>query len=248
MLMASCVLSCVLAGGDRASRVRRAVREARCSSRLYLSAFTEDLDQGAGISPFVILAQDEHERLLTDHSSRAHRGVRASTLADETEASMALIDGMLEELEQEARTTRRVLERVPDAQLGWRPHEKARTLGQLALHVAMVPGAVAELAAKSPPIQAPSFGQDPSPGSASELVQALDVSIANARKILGGMDDAALMAKWGFDARRARALRRSTSGVSPVDHAESLVPPSRTADDVPASAGCAVALNLRPQC
>ena len=61
---------------------------------------------------------------------------------------MALIDGMLQELEQEAQTTRRVLERVPDNQLAWRPHEKARTLGELALHVAMVPGAVAELVAR----------------------------------------------------------------------------------------------------
>ncbi len=40
---------------------------------------------------------------------------------------MALIDGMLQELEQEAQTTRRVLERVPDNQLAWRPHAKART-------------------------------------------------------------------------------------------------------------------------
>ena len=45
--------------------------------------------------------------------------------ADETEATMALIDGLLQELEQEAQTTRRVLERVPDDQLTWRPHEKA---------------------------------------------------------------------------------------------------------------------------
>jgi len=33
-----------------------------------------------------------------------------------------------------------------DDRLGWRPHAKARALGELALHVAMVPGAVAELA------------------------------------------------------------------------------------------------------
>ena len=53
---------------------------------------------------------------------------------------MALIDVMLQELELEAQTTRRVLERVPDNHLEWRPHAKARTLGQLALHVAIVPG------------------------------------------------------------------------------------------------------------
>ncbi len=108
---------------------------------------------------------------------------------------MALIDGLLEELEAEARTTRRVLERVPDDQLGWRPHEKARTLGELALHVAIVPGGVAELIASPSPAQAPQF-IDPSPKSASELIPALDQSIAKAKKALGGMDDSALLATW----------------------------------------------------
>ena len=108
---------------------------------------------------------------------------------------MALVDGMLQEFEQETQTTRRVLERVPDNQLAWRPHEKARTLGELALHVAMVPGGVAELVASPSPAQAPQF-TDPSPTSASELIPALDQSIAKVKEVLGGMDDAALMATW----------------------------------------------------
>jgi uncharacterized damage-inducible protein DinB len=108
---------------------------------------------------------------------------------------MALIDGILQELEQETRTTRRVLERVPDNQLAWRPHEKARTLGELALHVAMVPGGVAELVASPSPAQAPQF-TDASPKSVSELLPALDRSIAKAKQVLGGMDDATLMATW----------------------------------------------------
>ena len=108
---------------------------------------------------------------------------------------MALIDGMLQELEQEAQTTRRVLERVPDDKLGWRPHEKARTLGELALHVATVPGNVAEFVAAESPVQAPQF-TDPSPKKASELVPALEESIAKAKKMLGGMDDAAINATW----------------------------------------------------
>jgi len=107
---------------------------------------------------------------------------------------MALIEGMLQELEQETQTTRRVLERVPNEHLSWRPHPKARTLGQLALHVATVPAGVAELASRSP-AQAPDFA-DPTPRSASELVPALEQNIARAKQALGGMDDAALMATW----------------------------------------------------
>ncbi len=108
---------------------------------------------------------------------------------------MALIDGLLQELEREAETTRRVLERVPDNQLTWRPHPKARTLGDLALHVAMVPGGVAELVASPSPAQVPQFA-DPSPKSAAELIPVLNQSIAKAKKALGGMDDVAVMATW----------------------------------------------------
>jgi uncharacterized damage-inducible protein DinB len=107
---------------------------------------------------------------------------------------MALIDGLLQELELEAQTTRLVLERVPDDKLTWRPHAKARTLGELALHVAQVPGNVAQIAAQSQ-IQAPQFS-DPSPARASELVPALGDSVAKARSLLGGMDDAAMMSTW----------------------------------------------------
>jgi len=102
---------------------------------------------------------------------------------------MAMIDGLLQELEQEAQTTRRVLERVPADQLTWRPHPRARTLGELALHVAIVPGAVAQLAVSPSPAQVPTF-TDPSPKSAAELIPALDESIANAKKTLAGMSDA----------------------------------------------------------
>jgi uncharacterized damage-inducible protein DinB len=108
---------------------------------------------------------------------------------------MTLIDGMFQELDQETRTTRRVLERVPDHRLEWRPHEKARTLGQLAMHVATVPGGVAQLAASPSPAQVPQFS-DPSPKSASELLPALEESIATVKRVLGGMDDAALTSTW----------------------------------------------------
>ena len=107
---------------------------------------------------------------------------------------MAIIDGMLQELEQEAQTTRRVLERVPQAHLTWKPHEKSMSLGQLALHIAIVPGGVAEAAAQ-PSMQRPLFPQ-PSPSSASELLPMLDDSLKRARKALEGLDDSAMAATW----------------------------------------------------
>jgi len=109
---------------------------------------------------------------------------------------MTLIESILLELEQEAQTTRRVLERVSDNHLAWRPHEKARTLGQLAMHVVTVPGAVAELAASPSPAQIPNFAQEPGLKTASELVPALDQSVTRARHMLEGLDDADLLATW----------------------------------------------------
>src|SRR5438876_7125346 len=44
------------------------------------------------------------------------------------------------DLESELATTRRMLERVPNGNNDWRPHTKSRTLGELATHVAQLPG------------------------------------------------------------------------------------------------------------
>ena len=68
------------------------------------------------------------------------------------------------------------------------------SLGQLALHVASVPGNVATLAAQSE-VQAPQFTQ-PSASTAAELIPALEASVAKAKDVLGGLDDAALGATW----------------------------------------------------
>ena len=107
---------------------------------------------------------------------------------------MSTITALLQELEQEAQTTRRVLERVPGDRLGWKPHDKSMSLGQLALHVATVPGAIAQIAGQSP-FPLPQF-QQPSAASAAELIPALDQSIARACEILRTMDDATLANTW----------------------------------------------------
>jgi uncharacterized damage-inducible protein DinB len=107
---------------------------------------------------------------------------------------MGQIQAMLDELEQEAQTTRRVLERVPDDKLAWKPHVKSMSLGQLSLHVAMLPGAIAEISLQSP-FQAPNFVQ-PAAQRAAELLPALEESLAKARTALAGQDDASLAAIW----------------------------------------------------
>jgi uncharacterized damage-inducible protein DinB len=108
---------------------------------------------------------------------------------------MKIIDGLLAELDQEAETTRRVLERIPQEHLSWKPHPKSFSLGQLALHVATVPGNVAELAANDLVANLPAFIQ-PEAATAAELVPTLNESVAKARRALGGFDDAGMAATW----------------------------------------------------
>ncbi len=122
---------------------------------------------------------------------------------------MNIIDGLLAELEQEATTTRRVLERIPQAHLTWKPHPKSMSLGQLALHVATVPGNVAEIAAVDTVPTPPAFIQ-PEAASAAELVPALTESVAKAKRALGGFDDVKMGAMWRLqnDGRDVLAMPR----------------------------------------
>ena len=108
---------------------------------------------------------------------------------------MRIIDTLLAELEQEANATERVLARVPQAQLSWKPHPKSMSLGQLALHVATIPGNVAQLAAMDTIPEPPQFIQAEA-ATAAELVPTLKASVAKAREVLGGFDDAAMGATW----------------------------------------------------
>jgi uncharacterized damage-inducible protein DinB len=107
---------------------------------------------------------------------------------------MTMIEVLRQEFDQEAQTTRRVLERVPGDRLGWKPHDKSMSLGQLALHVAMVPGAVSDVARQSP-YQMQQFTY-PSPASAAELMPAFEQSVARGRDFLRTLDDAALAKTW----------------------------------------------------
>jgi uncharacterized damage-inducible protein DinB len=51
---------------------------------------------------------------------------------------MPINQSFLGELEQEIKATRKVIERVPDDKLGWKPHEKSMTAGELASHLAEI--------------------------------------------------------------------------------------------------------------
>ena len=112
---------------------------------------------------------------------------------------MRIVDSILTELDHEAKTTRRVLERVPSDKLSWQPHAKSMSLGKLALHTAQTPGVIAGF------VSAPTFNitgdfQQPTPASTQEILAAHDASVAKAKEVLGGLDDATVTSMWSMTA------------------------------------------------
>ena len=107
---------------------------------------------------------------------------------------MAIVDSILMEIEQEAKTTQRVLDRIPEDKLAWKPHAKSYSLGQLGLHIARIQGVLAEAASKD----THEIGNmtQAEPASRKEILDTFTQSTAKATQILAKMDDARLMATW----------------------------------------------------
>jgi uncharacterized damage-inducible protein DinB len=107
---------------------------------------------------------------------------------------MAIMEPILAEIEQESVTTRKLLERVPEDKLSWRPHHKCYSLGQLALHIASIPGALSAAVAVDS-LELPKF-QQPEAKSKSEILDTFSKSLAQARENLARIDDAKALATW----------------------------------------------------
>ena len=86
-----------------------------------------------------------------------------------------IADSILMEMDQEAETTRRLFNVIPDDKLSWRPHAKARSLGELAMHVATIPGSVAGIAELDSK-EAGSFPVDPEATSRAQILE-VDVKV-----------------------------------------------------------------------
>ena len=96
----------------------------------------------------------------------------------------------------EAVTTRRLLDRVPTDKLTWTPHPKSMTLGQLAMHVAQIPGDLSGLAQLNEFDAAGANFQAPQPKTKEEILTAFDQSVTKATEFLGKMTPEYAGAPW----------------------------------------------------
>lgn len=103
---------------------------------------------------------------------------------------------LISELEQEAATTRRVIERLPADRLDFQPHPKAMTLGQLALHVARIPGTFARMGRQDGLDVATANFQNDSPADVEEVRTTLEASVTDALAFLGELDEEKATGLW----------------------------------------------------
>jgi uncharacterized damage-inducible protein DinB len=108
---------------------------------------------------------------------------------------MSLAQSMFAEFEAQAPITRKFLERLPEDKLTWKPHEKSMSAGQLALHLAFVPGGVVRFVQQNP-AQAPDLGNFPQPSSLREVLNTFEESIAAVTTLLPQFDDARMQETW----------------------------------------------------
>jgi len=109
---------------------------------------------------------------------------------------MRLIDPSIMELDREASSTRKMLERVPEGRNDWAPHPKSMTLGKLATHVATIPNWASSLKEDVFDIGVNSVGVPPPPPTTAGLVALFDRTIADAKGVLNGLDDERAMGLW----------------------------------------------------
>jgi uncharacterized damage-inducible protein DinB len=112
---------------------------------------------------------------------------------------MTFAEMFLSEFDSEMATTRRVLERIPEENLAWKPHQKSMTLGRLAGHVAELPGLgigivkyerFSQGIGKRTPLVA---------ASRQEALRAFEENVAATRAAVAAGSDAELMKPWSLD-------------------------------------------------
>ena len=107
-----------------------------------------------------------------------------------------MTEAMSNELRQEADTTRRLLDRVPGDKLAWRPHPKSMSLGQLALHVASIPGDLSRLAQLDQFDAANANFEPAMPESKEAVVNAFRKSLSDASEYLAALSPDTARAPW----------------------------------------------------
>jgi uncharacterized damage-inducible protein DinB len=109
---------------------------------------------------------------------------------------MQIIPLLLKELEQEASTTRKMLQRVPNDQWDWKPHEKSMSMKQLTVHIAELPSWV-QMAVTTSELDFAKMDYTPTPvNSTDELVSIFEKSYKEGTDALTAASEDDLLPAW----------------------------------------------------
>ncbi len=114
---------------------------------------------------------------------------------------MRRADALLSEFDPEMANTRKTLERVPEKKLDWKPHEKSRTMGGLATHLASIPAravSIVELESLDVAAQGRPAPPQPSAKTPQEVLEMFDRGVAAARAAIAGASDDHWRKPWTF--------------------------------------------------
>lgn len=112
---------------------------------------------------------------------------------------MSIAQSLLPEFDHEMRTTRSLVERIPEARADWQPHPKSMTLGQLAAHVtAMIKWGSATIRLTGLDLDSPAAAiyTPPRFETTTALVETFDANVREAREAIAGASDADLSVDW----------------------------------------------------
>lgn len=109
---------------------------------------------------------------------------------------MSTIEMLSKELEEEAVTTRKMLERIPNDRYNWQPHEKSMNIQRLANHIAELPGWVG-MALFSDELDFSNSPYQPSTcNNTTELLAFFDKTLQEGRENMGKATEDLLPQKW----------------------------------------------------
>ena len=130
---------------------------------------------------------------------------------------MSLSEMLLPEFDQEMKTTRRLLERVPSDKATWKPHPKSFSLGHLAQLVSWMPGWITNTLEQTSLDLAKAGGY--STEKTETLLAGFDKNVQEARAAIAAATDEGFSEKWSlkhgdnvlFTSARAEVVRQHIS-------------------------------------
>lgn len=138
---------------------------------------------------------------------------KRSAAAGSRSSKAAPVTALFPDLEGELATTRRMLERVPNGNDDWRPHAKSRSLGELATHLAQLPGFAIMMLTREEFDAFASRPEEPSFTTSAERVKVFDQLSAQMKDMLQRMTWDEANQTWTLRAGGAVALRAPRSTV-----------------------------------